>query len=309
MKNINKIISAIIISLIFISFSHSAIKDALFATVGNKAITRSDILNEIKTILILNNKAFSEETREQLETAAVKSIIKRKIKEIEVERYNVEYDNLELNYELEKIAEGSLMDLDTLKGTFEANGVDFFTVVDQVKTDLRWNNLIFNLYSDRLSINENEINEQLKLFENKKELNEFLISEIILSTVAGEKLNDKIKEVKNKIKTQGFEKVAMDLSIAETAMQGGSLGWVRENVITQKYKSIITDTPVGEVSKHVILPEGILLFKVREKRIAKMQSLEEIKNQLVSAEKTKILNMYSLSHFNNLQRSMTINYF
>ena len=33
-----------------------AIQDSLFATVGNKAITKSDVLNEIKIILILNNE-------------------------------------------------------------------------------------------------------------------------------------------------------------------------------------------------------------------------------------------------------------
>ena len=37
-----------------------AIKDSLFATVGNKAITQSDIINEIKIILILTGQGFTE---------------------------------------------------------------------------------------------------------------------------------------------------------------------------------------------------------------------------------------------------------
>ena len=49
----------------------TTIKDGLFATVGNKAITHSDIVNEIKTILILNGQSFSEDIRKQLESAAI----------------------------------------------------------------------------------------------------------------------------------------------------------------------------------------------------------------------------------------------
>ena len=48
MIKIKKIISLVIISFLLITEINAAIKDSLFATVGNKAITRSDIINEIK---------------------------------------------------------------------------------------------------------------------------------------------------------------------------------------------------------------------------------------------------------------------
>ena len=54
-----------------------AIQDSLFATVGNKAITQSDIINEIKIILILTGQSFSEDIREQLQAGAVQSSIQR----------------------------------------------------------------------------------------------------------------------------------------------------------------------------------------------------------------------------------------
>ena len=48
------------------------------------------------------------------------------------------------------------------------------------------------------------------------------------------------------------------------------------------------------LSEPIILPEGILLFKVRDKKkTKKFVNLEDAKNQLVNNEKTKILRMYS----------------
>ena len=80
MITIKRTLSTIVITLLFVFESSSAIKDSLFATVGQKAITQSDIVNEIKLILILNGQEFSSEQRDKLQSAAVKSTIKRNVK-------------------------------------------------------------------------------------------------------------------------------------------------------------------------------------------------------------------------------------
>ena len=287
------------------------IKDSLFATVGNKAITQSDIINEIKIILILTGQSFTEDIKEQLQSGAIQSIIKRNIKKIEIEKYNsLTFNQPDVDKELKKLAGNLYMDLDTFENTFIANGIPFSNVIDQIQIELLWNSLIFELYKDRLVISLDEISEQLKSIQNKKEIEEYLISEIIIKPVPKDKLESTIKEIKNKIKIEGFEKVAMNLSISETALQGGDLDWVSENAISEKFKSKIINTPVGNISEPILLPEGILFFKVRDKRkLKKIVNLEDAKNQLVKVEKTKILRMHSLSHYKNLRKSITINYY
>ena len=289
----------------------AAIKDSLFATVGNKAITQSDIINEIKIILILTGQSFTEDIKEQLQSGAIQSIIKRNIKKIEIEKYDsLTFNQPDVDKELKKLAGNLYMDLDTFENTFIANGIPFSNVIDQIQIELLWNSLIFELYKDRLVISLDEISEQLKSIQNKKEIEEYLISEIIIKPVPKDKLESTIKEIKNKIKIEGFEKVAMNLSISETALQGGDLDWISENAISEKFKSKIINTPVGNISEPILLPEGILFFKVRDKRkLKKIVNLEDAKNQLVKVEKTKILRMHSLSHYKNLRKSITINYY
>ena len=126
--------------------------------------------------------------------------------------------------------------------------------------------MIFELYKERLVINLDEIDDQLKLIQNKKEIEEYLISEIMIKPVSKDKLKSAIKETINKIKSDGFKEVAMNLSITETAVKGGDLGWINENNIAQKLRSTITNTAVGNVSEPVLLPQGILFFKIRDKR-------------------------------------------
>ena len=154
MTKLKKIIFSLIVSLLFVSTGNAVIKDSIFATVGNKVITKSDIINEIKIILILNGASYSEEIKDQLDQSAIQSIIKRTIKKIEIEKYDsLRFDPKDVDRELEQLASNLNIDLDTLEQTLIANRINLSAINDQISTDLLWNSLIFLLYKDRLSIN------------------------------------------------------------------------------------------------------------------------------------------------------------
>jgi|TARA_Y100000310_G_scaffold319086_1_gene373905 parvulin-like peptidyl-prolyl isomerase len=287
------------------------IEDGLYATVGNKAITKSDIVNEIKIILILNSKSYSEKEGEELRKMAIKALIKRNIKQIEIEKRDfLQFNQQDLKKEIMRLANNINLDVDTLRNIIVSNELDFSVLEDQITTELLWNSLIFQLYKNKLSINLAEIDEQLKLIGNKKEIEEYLISEIVIESVDKDKLESTIKKLKDKIKIEGFKNVAMNLSISDSAKQSGDLGWINENQISKKLKNVIANTPVGKISKPILLPDGILIFKLRNKKKVKRNlDLEKIKNELVNSEKTRILNMHSSSHYNNLRRSISIKFF
>ena len=313
MINIKKIIAFLIISLLSISGSYAKIEDAIYATVANKAITHSDIINEIKIILILNGQMYSEDRKEILEKMAIKSVVKREIKKIEVEKYpQLKFKPSDLEKELNSLANNLNLDLNTLKDTFVTNEIDFTKVVEQMKTELLWNTLIFEIYKNRITINKDEIDDQLSKFQNqnKGKIEEYLISEIVIRSVEKDKIESEIKRIKDKISIEGFANVAMDVSISETSVSGGNLGWVSENSISEELKSKIAVTPIGNISEPIFLQEGILFFKIRDKRISKESSdLEEEKNRLVNTEKAKILRMHSLSHYDNVRRTISIRYY
>ena len=311
MTKLKKIIFVLIVSFLFISAGNAVIKDSIFATVGNKVITKSDIINEIKIILILNGTSYSEEIKDQLDQAAIQSVIKRTIKKIEIEKYDsLRFNPKDVDDELGQLASNLNIDLDTLEQTLLANRINLSVINDQISTDLLWNSLIFLLYKDRLSINLDEIEDQLQMLDQNKEINEYLISEIIIKPTLKENLEVKLKEIYNEIEIKGFDNVAIEKSISETAIRGGDLGWINENTIAKEFREKIVKTSIGKISEPIFLPQGILFFKIRDKRtLKKFISLEDTKNQLVGAKKKKILNMYSLSHYDKLIRNISIVYY
>lgn len=305
-----KIVFSILIFFLSIGNSNSNIEDSLFISVGNIAITRSDIINEIKLILILNGQVYSEENKQILEKSAINSVIKRTIKNIEIEKNEItQFSSNDLFKEVNKIAANVNMSLNNLKEVLKKNEISYETFTNNIKIELIWNSLIFNLYKDRVSINEEEIEDQLNLIQKSK-VEEYLLSEIIIKSVPNSEVELKVKEIKERINNEGFIKIATELSISESAIKGGDIGWLNENVIQKKYKKIIKSTPVGKMTRPIIIKNGILIFKIRDKRILeKKLSKKDIKNQLMNNEKQKILNMYSLSHYDNLKRNIAIDYF
>tara|TARA_B100000029_G_scaffold365206_1_gene358496 strand:- start:4414 stop:5355 length:942 start_codon:yes stop_codon:yes gene_type:complete len=310
-SKLKKIFFVFIIASFFTAKVSAKIDNALFIAVGDIPITKHDVVNEIKKILILTNTGYSEEKRDKLNELAISAMIKRNIKKIEIEKNDfLEFSQKDLNFELNKLASGLNMDLDTLKDICKSNGLEFSLISDQIKIELLWQSLIFHLYKGNISINADEIEEQLKLIQDKKEFTEYLISEIVISHSSNEDVDAIIKNLKERIEIEGFENVAMEISISDTNIKGGDLGWVDETIISEKLKSIISNTQIGMISEPVVLSNGVLIVKVRDKRISERKiNLEETKDKLVKFEKNKILNMYSMSHYDKLRRSTPVKFF
>ena len=311
MTKIKKIIFIVILALLNLNNANALIKDSIYITIGDKVVTQSDIINEIKMLLVLNKQSYTEENKDQLRSLAVKSIIRRNVKKIGIERYNVtDYSKINLNNELNRLATNINTDVKNLKKIFEDNAINFDLLRNQIKIDLMWNSLVFNLYKNMLMINIDDIEEKLKLTAEQSEINEYLISEIVIQPKENIQVETQIIEVKNKIESEGFEKTAMDLSESESSLNGGDLGWLQENAISNNFKKQIINTMVGEVSEPIFTSGGIIFFKVRDLRKKKITiDLVKTKNILVDNEKKKILNMHSLSHYENLKQSITIDFY
>ena len=221
----------------------------------------------------------------------------------------MQFDQIDLDNQLNNIARQANASVDALKTIFEKNGLDFEQIKKNIITELLWNKLMISIYKDNLTVNEDEINQQLANFNKNTESNEYLISEIVLKSVESSKLNDELNKVKNMIDDIGFEKTAMTLSVSANSKNGGNIGWIEENSISERFKARILSTPVGKVSKPIILPEGIIIFTVRDKRKStKVVDLNSIRQSLIATERNKMLNMYSLSHYESLTRKIAVNY-
>jgi len=298
------------IFVLFFLFSNSTvysnINNSVIISVGNSPITYLDLIKEMKLISIISKNKIDEFNKEQIKKIAVQSLIKRRIKEIEITKYNIQdYNFYDLEKRIIKTSTNLGLDKNGLKILMENNNLSFKTLIKRFEVDLKWNSLIFELYKNKISLNmsevEEKINSELKKLESTRK---FLLSEIEISKKGSEVVLDKIMD---NIKKEGFENTAKKFSISTSAEYGGNVGWVDEKKLSKKIYENIKNLETDDISKPIVFENTILIVKKMGEKVYE-KNIQKIKDNIVKMEKQKKLQMFSNSHFSNLERTTQINF-
>ena len=140
------------------------INNKIIISVGDYPITTVDLLKEIKLIAILSDTDINQKNREQIKALAVKSLIKRNIKESEIKRRNIyKYNKKQLNALILNTSKKLGVDQQGLKQILERNNLSYKELTKRFETDLKWNYMIFQIYKNKISLNATEIENKIQI--------------------------------------------------------------------------------------------------------------------------------------------------
>tara|TARA_Y100000768_G_C23898069_1_gene643638 strand:+ start:171 stop:818 length:648 start_codon:yes stop_codon:yes gene_type:complete len=143
---------------------HPQINNKIIISVGDYPITTVDLLKEIKLIAILSDTDINQKNREQIKGLAVKSLIKRNIKESEIKRRNIyKYNKKQLNALILNTSKKLGVDQQGLKQILERNNLSYKELTKRFETDLKWNYMIFQIYKNKISLNTTEIENKIQI--------------------------------------------------------------------------------------------------------------------------------------------------
>ena len=302
-----KILIFIAINVLFFSNSFSKENKILFK-VDNKIITSIDIYNEIKYLEIINDKQFQSLEQNKVIEIAKNSLIKEKIKEIELLKRFVSLevdqnflDEIILNYFKKNNIE-SIADFDEY---FRDININPKVIRKKISIEILWNQLIYQIFNENIKIDNEAIKNEIK---NNNKTRELLLSEIVFTIDENEKLNDKFELIKERILNNSFSDAALIFSISESAKNGGNLGWIKETSINKKIKNEIKNMALGQHSKPLLIPGGFLIIKIEQERYVDVDADIDKEFDLIVKKKTNDqLNQYSIIYLNKVKKNIQIN--
>ena len=305
-KIIKNLIILGLFSLIIMVNSHSS-ENKILLKINNEIITSVDILNELEYLQIIN-KEFQNIKKEEAFKISKNSLIKEKIKQIEIKRIIKEtkidknvFDDLILNY----FKDFEILSISDFEKFFSSRNINPNFVREKIKLEILWNQLIYQKYKHNVKIDKQLIISNLK--KNDKQ-SEFLISEILFNVNENENLNEKFNKIKKSIKEISFSKSALTYSIADTANKGGKVGWISESVLSKQIYNELIDLTVGEHTKPILVPGGFLILQLLDKRnITKNFDLNKEIKKIVNEKTNQQLNRFSNIYFNKVKKDITIN--
>jgi len=310
MNKIFKIFTIIfLLNIFYTSISVSLIKNNIIAKVGNEIITLIELENKINTTLILTNQKINQENINKIKTLSLKRLIDLKIKQGEVEKYNVTIDELAIKSHMQRISKKLNLEPNNLKIFFESNMISYEQYKEEIKIEFLWQRLIAEIYSSKVNISKDQIEREFNKFTNEREkIIEFKLAEIEVSY--DNKTKSKIiNEIKDSIKNIGFSKTVLKYSISTSALNEGEIGWVNSKAISSNLVNEIKNLKIGEVSREILGSETLVFYKMLDKKInndSNQIDIDQIKKNIIAKKKKKLLNLYSNSHLSKKKNNTLI---
>ncbi len=277
--------------------------------VGDEIITNTDIIKE-KNYLIFLRPELKNLTNDEIQKISENSLIRELIKKKEVKRVFNDLDN-------EKIIEGIKIKLFSFKKVkseseflklLSGANIDYEKVVEKMKYEAFWNELIFQKYNSLVKIDKDELklNLKKKISENKKY--EYNLSEILFEIEKNENLQNKYKKIINYIKSNDFKTAASRFSISNSANNSGEIGWIKETLLSSNLNTLLSKLNINETTKPIKYPSGYLILKINNKREIKQKiNMEKELNEMIRYEQNKQLNQFSLLFYKKLKQNIKIN--
>ena len=294
----------------FIFFNQAlSLENKILFKVNNEIITSVDIDNEFKYLSALNPKIKNLSQNEIFEISK-KSIIKEIIKRIENSK-NINNPSIDFDYlenVLKNIYQGiNIQNLDDFKNYLKINNVEYQNVVEKIKTEVLWNELIYAKYSKKIKIDKKKIKE--KLIKERKEFSKsYSLSEIFFEIENFSDLKNKFSEIKKTIDEKGFDYAALNYSTSNTYNIGGNLGWINEDSLNNNLRKIISDLKKGEFSDPIIAPGGFLILKINEiKKIKNNKNVDDELQKIIRSKQNNQLSQYSKIYYNKIKKDIQIN--
>ena len=306
MKKLKKVILAVFYCLTILS-SSIAIENKILFKVNNEIITSIDILNEINYLKTINND-FSKMQKKQTFEIAKKSLIREKIKEIELKKFFKEIkveDEFLNNLLINHFKSTGINNINDFEKYFRSLDINPNLIKKKITIEVMWNQFIFEKFNQGVKINKELIKNELLTSDKQKE---FLLSEILFTLNENEKLDQKIYLLEKEIKDKGFSQTALAYSISDTANKGGKLGWVKETIMNSKIKEKIKKVKINEHTKPIVIPGGFLILKIDGIREVENDfDLDTEINKIVKKKTNEQLNQFSNIYFNKVKKDILIN--
>ena len=256
--------------------------------VNNTIISSDDIKRESLYLKALNTKLENLDNKQILRIAK-ESIIREKIKLIELNKYYVLDQSNPL---LDKVVKDFYLKLNMqneieFENHLKKYDFNISEIKKKIEIETTWNDLINNNYKNQIKIDKNKLLEKINNLKADKQKKSYLLSEIVFEIKVGQSIDQVFFKIEESIKEIGFENTANIYSITDSSKFGGKIGWVDEENLAPIIKSEIQKINLEGYTKPITINNNLLILK-----------LQDTKEEVVKINKSLLLDEMMRYEFN-----------
>ncbi len=242
----------------------------IVAVVNGEPVTNEDVDNRAKLFAMATGLPVSPESLDRLKPQITRQLVDERLRMQEIKRLKMVVPDKEIAGAVTEIEQRNGMKPGGLRAKLQSDGVSFMTLVDQVRTQLGWTQVLRQKLGGKVTISDADIAERQRLQAEQVGKPEYRVGEIFIPVEDHANAADAQRFAETVItelrKGAPFPVMAAQFSQSQTALQGGDLGWVEPNQLDPQVAQIVAQMPAGAISNPVTVPGGLDIVALVAKR-------------------------------------------
>lgn len=249
--------------------------DRIVAVVENDIIMQSELETRLRTVVgQMQEKGMQLPPSNVLETQILERMILMKIQLQKAEETGIRVDDETLNRTISNIAAGNNVSLSQFKEILEKDGFSYEQFRENIREEIIISRLRQRQVDNRISITSKEIDNALANleFQGKTET-EYLLQHILISLPEAPTPDEEEQallvatKVLEDLKTGvDFTTMASTVSDGQRALEGGDLGWRKQNEIPTIFSAQVATMEKGDISDLIKSSSGFHIVKLADVR-------------------------------------------
>ena len=242
----------------------------IVAVVDGDVITNDDVESRTRLFGMSTGLVLAPEVIDRLRPQIVRQLVDERLRIHVAREQKIVVSDKDIGAAIREIEQRNGMQPGLLRQKLAAAGVSQRTLVDQIRAQLGWGQILRGLLADKLNVTTAEADEQIKLRSQSVGKQEYRIGEIFVpiddpaNTADAQRFAETI--IKNLHSGAAFALVAAQFSQSQSALEGGERGWVQTNQMDPEVAALVTNMPVGAISNPVKVTGGFTIVTLQGKR-------------------------------------------
>jgi peptidyl-prolyl cis-trans isomerase SurA len=219
-----------------------------------------------------------------LEQQVLDQLVMREIQLQRAKRIGITVPDEVLNQALARVADNLGYTLEELPAVLAAEGINYALYREDSRQDLMIEQLQQRDVISRISITPRELDQCLVATDASAfNVYDYNISHILISVPANASQQDiddarrRIDEIHERLQSgEDFARVAVATSHAQTALEGGSLGWRKGSQLPTLFQDVVVRMQPGDFSQPIQSGSGFQIVKLNEMRGAERTMVDQL---------------------------------
>jgi peptidyl-prolyl cis-trans isomerase SurA len=242
----------------------------IVAVVNGDVISNDDVDNRARLFAISTGLPMTVDVIDRLKHQITRQLVDERLRMQEVQRRHVVIPDKAIAEAIRNIEARNNLPAGALRQKLQSDGVSYRTLIDQIRTELGWMQVLREQLGEKATITDAEVADQQRLLALQAGKPEYRVGEIFIPVDDPANTADAQRFAETVISElragAPFSVVAAEFSQNQRALQGGEIGWVQPNQLDPEVAKLVAEMPAGAISNPVKVPGGFSIVTLQGKR-------------------------------------------